>query len=75
MPNTTTPCILLDSAAIKKVAPVSNMTLWRWMRDGKFPSPLKVAGRNFWKSDEIEAWINDLSAKRHVHMAIPGKVA
>ena len=37
---------------------VSDMSLWRWLRDKKlgFPHPLRINGRRFWKLAELEAW-------------------
>lgn len=34
-------------------------TLWDWVRNGKFPKPLKL-GENLtaWRADEVHAWLN-----------------
>ena len=37
------------------------MTIWRWVQEGKFPAPVKVGRRSFWRSDEINAWVDGLS--------------
>lgn len=36
---------------------VSRATVWRWVREGLFPSPLKI-GRQCtrWKLSDLEAW-------------------
>lgn len=38
--------------------PVSRATLWRWIKDGKFPQPFKL-GENCtcWDASEIDAWL------------------
>ncbi|GGX76811.1 AlpA family phage regulatory protein [Massilia dura] len=38
--------------------PVSPATVWRWVREGKFPKPFKL-GRSVtvWDADEVEAFI------------------
>ena len=38
--------------------PVSRATLWRWVKDGKFPSPFKL-GENctVWDAGEVDAWV------------------
>ncbi len=38
--------------------PVSRATLWRWIRDGKFPQPFKL-GENctVWDASEVDAWL------------------
>ena len=38
---------------------VSTMSLWRWLHDDelKFPPPVKINGRNYWKLAELRAWL------------------
>ena len=40
----------------ERVGSVSAMCLWRWRRDGKFPAPVKINGRNYWRIGVIRAW-------------------
>jgi len=56
------PYTLLSTSDVQKIAPVSNVTLWRWVRDGKFPAPIQVAKNNF--SDEVGAWMDEMSSRR-----------
>ena len=37
---------------------VSDMTLWRWLHDEelRFPQPIRINGRRFWKEDDLTAW-------------------
>ncbi len=37
----------------------SQVTLWRRVRhpDLNFPKPIKISGRNYFRGDEIDAWI------------------
>jgi len=37
--------------------PVSDMTIWRWERDGQFPRHLSVNGRNYWLLSEVRMWM------------------
>lgn len=38
--------------------PVSAATIWRWVRDCKFPTPIRLGpGITAWPSLEIEGWI------------------
>jgi predicted DNA-binding transcriptional regulator AlpA len=55
---------LLSTSDVQKIAPVSNVTLWRWVRNGKFPAPIRVAKNNFWRSDEVGAWMDEMSLRR-----------
>ena len=35
----------------------SNTTLWRWIRDGRFPAGFLVGGRRAWRESDITSWI------------------
>lgn len=36
---------------------VSRATIWRWVRNGSFPSPIRItAGCTRWKLPDLEAW-------------------
>jgi predicted DNA-binding transcriptional regulator AlpA len=37
---------------------VSDMSLWRWLRDEAldFPQPLRIHRRRLWKLADLEAW-------------------
>jgi predicted DNA-binding transcriptional regulator AlpA len=38
--------------------PVSPATIWRWVRDGKFPKPIKLgASVTGWHADEVDAFV------------------
>jgi len=40
------------------ILPVSPATIWRWVRDGKFPQPFKIGVRTtVWNYDDIQAYI------------------
>jgi predicted DNA-binding transcriptional regulator AlpA len=34
----------------------SYATVWRWMREHKFPMSFDVGGKTAWREDEINAW-------------------
>jgi prophage regulatory protein len=38
--------------------------LWRLVRDGQFPAPIKVGVRSAWIADEVDAWIRSRMAAR-----------
>lgn len=41
--------------------PVSPATIWRWVRDGKFPKPFKLgAATTVWDAAEVEAFIANM---------------
>ncbi len=36
---------------------ISRATVWRWVKENKFPKPIKLsAGSTRWKLSDIEAW-------------------
>ena len=41
-----------------RIGGVGTSTLYRWVREGSFPPPLKIGGKSVrWCSHEIEAWL------------------
>lgn len=50
---------LIDCAGVCRFFNVSPSTLWRWVKAGKLPPPLKLAGatKNFWRREELDAAI------------------
>ncbi|NHZ38662.1 helix-turn-helix transcriptional regulator [Massilia aquatica] len=45
------------------VLPVSPATIWRWVRDGKFPKPFKIgASVTVWHAAEVEAFVANCAA-------------
>jgi predicted DNA-binding transcriptional regulator AlpA len=58
---------LIKSATLRaRLGGISEMTLWRRMRDpvNPLPQPIKINGGSvrFWRADEIEAWLTSLDA-------------
>ncbi|MCV2361438.1 AlpA family phage regulatory protein [Paucibacter sp. TC2R-5] len=38
--------------------PVGRATLWRWVKAGEFPAPLKLSGSiTAWRVEDVHAWI------------------
>ncbi|CAN1540840.1 AlpA Predicted transcriptional regulator [Burkholderiaceae bacterium] len=48
-----------DSTETRKgLLPVSPATIWRWVKDGKFPRPFKIgANSTCWDAAEVDAWL------------------
>lgn len=44
---------LINRAELRKVFPVSNMTIWRLENQGRFPNHMNINGRNFWNFLEV----------------------
>jgi|TARA_B110000090_G_scaffold89730_1_gene101792 prophage regulatory protein len=45
---------------LEKLFKVSPATIYRWIKEGKFPKPVRL-GANMvrWKAADIEAWMTD----------------
>ena len=40
--------------------PVSEKTIWEWVRQGKFPQPIRMSGNvTVWRMSEVQAWIEE----------------
>ena len=38
--------------------PVSPATIWRWVKAGKFPEPIRLSDRvTAWEASKVNAWI------------------
>jgi hypothetical protein len=38
--------------------PFSRPTLWRKVKAGEFPAPIKIGALTVWRSSDVAAWIN-----------------
>ena len=44
--------------------PVSPATLWRWVKAGKFPEPIRLSDRvTAWEAAKVNAWIQSQSSE------------
>lgn len=55
---------LLGRRQVKKIVPVSEMTLWRWEREGLFPKHINVGKKSLWLASEINEWMQKHSETR-----------
>ena len=46
---------------IEALIPVGKSTWWRWVADKDAPQPVKFKGTTFWRKDEIQAFIDEIS--------------
>ena len=50
--------VLLSKAQVLKKVPVTEPTLWAWVRAGKFPKPRDISpNKTVWVEAEVDAWI------------------
>ena len=48
----------------REVFPCSRATIYRMLAEDRFPPPVKINGRNFWRADVLAEWIDE-NAPRH----------
>lgn len=49
---------------IPAIVPFSNATLWRKVKDGSFPAPVKLSARvTAWEASKIRQWIEARAAE------------
>lgn len=54
---------LVGRKEILAIIGISNATLWRWIKSGRFPSPLKIGARKVaWRTSVVTEWIEMRSA-------------
>jgi len=44
---------------LEQILNISKSTLWQWVKQDKFPSPIKRVGSTFWKAEDVDAWIKE----------------
>lgn len=58
---------LASSKGNPGLLPVSPATLWRWVKESRFPLPYKIGGCTVWDLSEVEEFLsNQASFRNHV---------
>jgi prophage regulatory protein len=50
---------LLSRKDVLERVPLSYPTIWKMMRDGKFPRSREIGGKAAWIESELNAWITE----------------
>jgi hypothetical protein len=66
--KTTTKVLLTAAQVRQRYGGLSEMGLWRWIRDERlgFPQPLTVNNRRYWWKHELEEWERTRAARQEV---------
>ena len=49
---------ILRTQNVLAIVKISRTTLWRWVRSGDFPAPLRLGKRAVgWSRQSVEAWL------------------
>jgi prophage regulatory protein len=52
--------VVLQTRDLKRRLGLSETTIWRGVRDGRFPKPIRLSpGRIGWRESVIEAWLDE----------------
>jgi len=56
-------CFLRDTEIASRYS-ISRPTVWRWVKQGKFPKPFKLGGGSSrWSIDDLEQWERSKSSR------------
>ena len=59
----TSSAFLREAQLVPHMIPVSPATLWRWVREGVFPKPVRLSSRvTAWRAEDVEGWIKTRQA-------------
>lgn len=51
--------LLREPVVRETVGGIGHTTLWRWIREGRFPKPVRLGANCVaWRSDDVDQWIN-----------------
>jgi prophage regulatory protein len=51
---------MLRAKQVLEIVPISKSTLYQWIKDGKFPAPIKLSERcSVWMSESVQKFIDD----------------
>jgi predicted DNA-binding transcriptional regulator AlpA len=54
---------LLAKAEVCAITGLSFPTIWKWMREGRFPRSRVVGGHSKWLSTDIDTWVINLAVR------------
>lgn len=51
--------LLREPVVRETVGGIGRTTLWRWIREGRFPKPVRLGANCIaWRADDVNQWIN-----------------
>ena len=53
--------LIRETELINNYIPISRTTLWRMVKDGQFPAPIKLRGAKALKETDVKAWLDSQS--------------
>jgi predicted DNA-binding transcriptional regulator AlpA len=47
----------------RAIVPVTHATIWKWVREGKFPPPIKLSDTvTVWRLEDVRQWVQSRAA-------------
>lgn len=74
MPNHDQVDSLLLSGEVAARIHCNPVTLYKWVKVGKFPPPMKRNRLNVWKKSDVEAWLSQLPTATSLVRPVPVNV-
>lgn len=57
--------MLLNVKEVSKRTSLSRTTIWRWLKGGRFPEPLRLSENCVrWRSEDVDTWVRNLTARQ-----------
>lgn len=57
--------LLSKAELIERLGGITFVTVWKWMREGRFPASRSLGGKSVWIEAEVEAWIKKLPVRKY----------
>lgn len=51
---------LISAKELLPHLPIKRSTLWKWVKDGRFPVPLRIGTLTRWKCEDVHIWMAHL---------------
>ena len=55
---------LIRSSKVLEMLGVGQVTLWKYVRDGKFPAPIKIGATRYWDESEVNEWFERVKSRK-----------
>ena len=56
---------LLSKKEVCEITGFTFQTIWRWMKEGKFPQSLRTNfRRTVWRKEDVDQWMEDVIAEK-----------
>lgn len=53
---------LLRIKQVLEIIPISKSTLWAWVKDGRFPEPVRLSARcTVWRAEDVQSFAENIT--------------